>query len=363
MEQGRRSMNIRQLIKNNRMKIKITDPHKGNLNVSGSQSGMYREHIKLVAKTPFSTKQHKLVSSLVGCPTVVLGYFDCSSNDNLTSLRGCPKTITGIFDFSDTKIKTWEYGPEYVGGDVYINGLIQNFIGCPQIDDDTHIIYLFASENHCMLKTFEGVPQNVHTITLDNVRSLESLVGLSTAMRGSLELKAADHMRFPLKTLSGAPQTIGQDFIIRGADIKNLVGGPKEVGGHYCVTKCENLTSLEGLPINCNSLVLSENNVVRLPDPNKWSVSVSGKVDLQNNKLESLQFIHKVFRGASSVDISFNILKSHILGCFLVKGTRSITLANKRAQAIVNSHLRKGRDVFICQDDLIKAGFAEYAQL
>jgi hypothetical protein len=52
----------------------------------------------------------------------------------------------------------------------------------------------------------------------------------------------------------------------------------------------------------------------------------------------------------------------------LIENIKSIGLSTKRSklqkiEKIINTHLETDRDAFICQDNLIKAGFAEYAQL
>ena len=36
---------------------------------------------------------------------------------------------------------------------------------------------------------------------------------------------------------------------------------------------------------------------------------------------------------------------------------------NKEVSAIINDHLKKDRDIFACQEELINAGFEEYAKL
>jgi hypothetical protein len=52
----------------------------------------------------------------------------------------------------------------------------------------------------------------------------------------------------------------------------------------------------------------------------------------------------------------------------LIENIQSVKLSVERCalrsiEQIINTHLETDRDVYLCQDNLIKAGFAEYAQL
>jgi hypothetical protein len=63
-----------------------------------------------------------------------------------------------------------------------------------------------------------------------------------------------------------------------------------------------------------------------------------------------------------------NPIKSHVLGVMLIENIKRVefTMDNIELLSIektINSHLKTDRDVYLCQDNLIKAGFAEYAQL
>jgi hypothetical protein len=58
-----------------------------------------------------------------------------------------------------------------------------------------------------------------------------------------------------------------------------------------------------------------------------------------------------------------NPIKSHVLGVMLIENIRLVHLDQKPVQNIINTHLKTDRDVYLCQDNLIKAGFAEFAQL
>jgi hypothetical protein len=65
----------------------------------------------------------------------------------------------------------------------------------------------------------------------------------------------------------------------------------------------------------------------------------------------------------------YNPIKSHVLGVMLIENIKQVNFTlhddNKlfTIETIINTHLETDRDVYLCQDNLIKAGFAEYAQL
>jgi hypothetical protein len=63
--------------------------------------------------------------------------------------------------------------------------------------------------------------------------------------------------------------------------------------------------------------------------------------------------------------VSGNPIKSHVLGVLLIHGVTEIKMDNNEVQNILNGHLpSKGMEsVLECQDELIEAGFDEYAKL
>ena len=94
-----------------------------------------------------------------------------------------------------------------------------------------------------------------------------------------------------------------------------------------------------------------------------------------NDKITSLKDVHKYVKqinadgkGQGLFDVSMCDVKSHVLGVFNIKGVKSVLFSHWSEKKyddvteIVNRHLKSG-DVFECQDELIGAGYSEYAQL
>jgi hypothetical protein len=82
--------------------------------------------------------------------------------------------------------------------------------------------------------------------------------------------------------------------------------------------------------------------------------------------LKSLKDIHKHIKSiGGKFTASNNPIESHVLGLLLVKGIKEIQIDNKEVQNILNKYLpsRGMESVLACQDELIEAGFGDFAQL
>jgi hypothetical protein len=145
--------------------------------------------------------------------------------------------------------------------------------------------------------------------------------------------------------------------------VKDLPDYPFEdphKGGFICDNK--QLTSLEGCPqIVKGDFYCSVNELQSLQ---YCPQIVKGHFICSSNNLPSLQNIAKYCKQIDGKLWAYtNPIKSHVLGVMLIENVALFTFDNTQVQNIINTHLKTDRDVFICQDNLIKAGFAEYAQL
>jgi hypothetical protein len=137
-------------------------------------------------------------------------------------------------------------------------------------------------------------------------------------------------------------QHLTSDFYCSFNELTSLEGGPSSVTGIF---NCSNndVTSLEGAPS-----------------------SVTGNFYCGHNKLTSLKNIHKQIKFISGRFIATaNLIESHVLGLLLINGITEVQLDNKEVHDILNSYLpSKGMESAIaCQDELIEAGFEDFAQL
>ena len=99
-------------------------------------------------------------------------------------------------------------------------------------------------------------------------------------------------------------------------------------------------------------------NVSKLPK------TIMSNLDCRNNKIDSLRGIQKYVKTIKgTADFTNNPIKSHVLGLLEIDGLKSVMLDNKKVAAIINKHLKGDKDVIACQEELIEAGFEDFAQL
>ena len=94
------------------------------------------------------------------------------------------------------------------------------------------------------------------------------------------------------------------------------------------------------------------------------SIIARGNLTCTHNELKSLEGIHKQIKILNgTANFNGNDITSNVLGVMRIKGLVSVFFDNKEVSAIINDHLKKDRDIFACQEELINAGFEEYAKL
>ena len=92
--------------------------------------------------------------------------------------------------------------------------------------------------------------------------------------------------------------------------------------------------------------------------------SIGGNLYCSNNNFTSLHNIHKKIKYIGGF-ASFNEcpITTHVLGLLLIDGLQQVYLNTNGVEDIINKHLKGDRDVFACQEELIEAGYEEFAQL
>ena len=165
-------------------------------------------------------------------------------------------------------------------------------------------------------------------------KKLTSLEGAPSSISGNFSCYFNQ-----LTSLEDAPSSVSDNFSCYYNQLTSLKGAPSSVGNHFL---CHNnqLTSLEGAPSK-----------------------VGGDFYCNNNKLTSLCNIHKQIKViGGNFNGTKNPIKSHVLGLLKIKKLQKVYLDNKEVQNIINKYLPEG-DLFVCQQELIDAGYEEYAQL
>jgi hypothetical protein len=93
--------------------------------------------------------------------------------------------------------------------------------------------------------------------------------------------------------------------------------------------------------------------------------SVDDDFDCTYNKLTSLQGIHKIIKIINGEFFcNDNPITSGGIGLILIEGLTKIYVDRRHAFDIINKYLGRGKKgLLLCQDELIEAGYEEYARL
>ena len=167
-----------------------------------------------------------------------------------------------------------------------------------------------------------------------------------------------------LTSLEFCPKEVGGDFYCFNNQLTSLEFCPEKVSGHFYCSNNQ-LTSLEFCPKEVGgNFYCSFNQLTSLEFCPK---EVGGDFYCFNNQLTSLADIHKRLK---KMDGTFyanvNPIKSNVIGLMLVVGCNEVQLYNKEVEKIMNKHLpnTKGHlGLLECQEDLLSAGFDEWAEL
>ena len=172
-----------------------------------------------------------------------------------------------------------------------------------------------------------------------------------------------------LTTLNGCPDAIDGNFDCgSNKKLTSLEAGPTAVSGDCRCRHCS-LTSLKGVPKKVVNFVCRDNKNLKSLDFGLEMVDESYEADDCN--LTSLRNIHKYTQQIlGDFYCGDNPIKSHMLGLLLIKGlTYSACNSDDNMYKpiqIINNYLKQPMSkqrMFDCQEELIQAGFKEYAQL
>lgn len=129
---------------------------------------------------------------------------------------------------------------------------------------------------------------------------------------------------YELESLEGLPTKMTANLYLTNSHIPTLKGIPEEINGELNISSCDRLLSLDHLPKKIN-----------------------GNFYLESPKIKNLLKIFSV-KGIVKFVFSKTFLDSHP--------------ETKEINDIINKHYKTG-DVIECQEELIEAGFKEYARL
>ena len=314
------------------------------------------------------------------------------SNDGVKSLkdRNLPNKITGSFDCSQNSLKNLEGSPEEIKGDFNCsnNKNLTSLKGMPQIG----IKELKANE--CNLKTLEGSPQRIKGDfnCLDN-KKLKSLNGMPqigvegvfadgcdfTSLEGApkkIKGTFAVSENHNLTSLKGMPQIGVTDIYCANCNIISLEGVPSKISGELYCSDNMNLSSLKGCPKEVKNLFIDNCNITSLEGAPK---KIRNLLALDGNPIKSLKGIHKIIEEIEDLILPHSI-ESNILGILKIRNLRKVSFKSFGSSANVSDRDAQQKDqiskiinkylpnptmdqIIDCQNELIDAGFEEYAEL
>ena len=215
---------------------------------------------------------------------------------------------------------------------------------------------LFEDEERSILSVMGKQPDHCPGDFYCGGNNLTSLEGAPSSVGGEFSCS-----RNNLTSLEGAPSSVSGNFYCYDNNLTSLKGAPSSVGGEFSCSR-NNLTSLEGAPSSVGGdFHCSDNKLTSLEGAPS---SVGGKFYCYDNKLTSLHNIHKQIKHVGRIaDFIGNPITSHVLGLLMIDGLKEVNLDNKEVEKIIDRHLSGDRDVFACQEELIEAGFEDFAQL
>lgn len=143
--------------------------------------------------------------------------------------------------------------------------------------------------------------------------------------------------------------------------ITSLEGSPRNVYGHFSVLRCP-LGALIGAPSKVtNDFSCIDCNLNSVFGAN---IDILGDCLLDRNSLNNLSNFHKHFKSIHGrLSLKLNPIKSHVVSVLLIDKLTSIEMDDKVIEHILNKQLAGNRDVLGCIDELIEAGYSNYAQI
>ena len=320
---------------------------------------LFEEEENTVGSLTINGKKVLLVS---GRRKLWNGSFDCT-NKNITSLEGSPLSTENspFICVGNKRLKSLNGGPTETGAFLCSHCDLRTLEGAPQ-----KIYGRFWCDNNPNLTSLKGMPQeDISTLFCANC-NLTSLEGAPLKIDGSFECSSNKN----LTSLKGAPQEGVENLDCKKCNLHTLEGVPKKINGNFNCSNNKNLTSLKGMPqegvanLECSSCKLTSLEGA----PKK----INGNLICTNNPITSLKDIHKIIEEIKNFMIVPSSIESNILGVLKIKNLQNFNFFGKDGKYkkneisnIINKYLPNpnASQILDCQNELIEAGFEEYAEL
>lgn len=224
--------------------------------------------------------------------------------------------------------------------------------------------------------SFKKIPWKFGKITgfllLKDNRKLESLENAPRTLGGILNCANC----YNLKSLKGCPSIL-KDLWLIDTNITDFTDGPEEVTEHLEASNCRSLVSFKGAPKTVGSLTVEDCPELKsfegFPEHVKNSAYLKNCKNVKTTK--GIKFIGKTLNVSDCTNLEkledithaeeivmWSTQIKNVLYVFNIKNLKKINNSSIKVEQIVNNYL-KSNDMLNCQDELIEAGFEEYAEV
>lgn len=167
-------------------------------------------------------------------------------------------------------------------------------------------------------------------------------------------------LRHIQRVLINDDMTVTVDNDVRLEGVENIPFQFKMVQGTFDISDCTNLKSFKGCPyfVEGNFLAIGCAKITSL----EFAPTHIGKsINANMTGIRSLHNVHKFIKQCGS-HAAFGNATSNALGLLLIPGLQAVTVGHNQATMIMNQHM-EDKDIHMCQQALLDAGFSEYAKL
>ena len=176
--------------------------------------------------------------------------------------------------------------------------------------------------------------------------------------------------------MKGCPSIL-KDLWLIDTNITDFTDGPEEVTEHLEASNCRSLVSFKGAPKTVGSLTVEDCPELKsfegFPEHVKNSAYLKNCKNVKTTK--GIKFIGKTLNVSDCTNLEkledithaeeivmWSTQIKNVLYVFNIKNLKKINSSSIKVEQIVNNYL-KSNDMLNCQDELIEAGFEEYAEV
>lgn len=312
------------------------------------------------------------------------------------------KSVTGSVSLVGALLKTLEGLPDEINGDLNISALkLDSVDGFPmKVHGDCHLGAITVKStlsssrlahvegdliiNSYDAPTFAGLPGYVGgDFIVTDSKNLESLSGMPREIGGNCQFSIKK-----LRSLRGMAKKVGGDFDIAGSTAIDSIAGLGEVGGSIRIIVHGQKFSFSDLPRKINgSLTVQTAGAFPIESLDGFPDEVNGDINMAlaylktpgkfNKHIKKMNGVLRIgpFAGGYNQDASksYPLIGANLLSIPLIKGIKEVYIQPgggaitgnqiRQITSMINRCIQGDIDIHELQEQLIDAGFTQYARL